>query len=134
MKGLLRIFLFCLFALWLTPNFISAFKIIGDFKTLVISAIVLSLIYLFIRPILNIFFLPINLLSLGLLSWLTNVAVLYLLTFFVPQIKITNWQFSGISYEGFIVPAYHFNQLLTYIIVSLFLTIVINFLTWLCRD
>lgn len=133
MKGLLRTFLFCLFALWLTPNIIPAFKIVGDFKALFTAALVLSLIYIFVKPILKVFFLPINLLSLGLLSWLSNVAVLYLLTLFVPQIKISAWQFAGTSYQGIILPSYHFNQLFTFIIVSFFITIVINFLAWVCR-
>lgn len=133
MKRLVRIFLFSLFSLWLTPNLIEGFKITDGVETYALAAAALAFIYLFIKPILRLFFLPINLASLGLLSWVVNVAVLYLLTLIVPQIKISAWNFPGASFEGFIVPPYHFNQITTFIFVSFVLSFTINFLSWLSR-
>lgn len=133
MKRLARIFLFSLFALWLTPNLIGGFKIVDGAQTYVIGGATLGFIYLFIKPVLRLFFLPINLASLGLLSWLVNVAVLYLLTMIVPQVKISPWQFPGISYQGLVIPPYSFNQIATFILVSFVLSFIINFLAWLSR-
>lgn len=133
MKRLVRIFLFSLFALWLTPNLIESFKIVGGIETYIVGGAILAFIHFFVKPILRLFFLPINLASLGLLSWVVNVAVLYLLTLIVPQIKISAWNFPGASFEGFIVPPYHFNQITTFILVSFVLSFTINFLSWLSR-
>ncbi|MBI4999177.1 phage holin family protein [Candidatus Gottesmanbacteria bacterium] len=133
MKRLARIFLFSFFALWLTPNLIGGFKIADGLETYVIGGAVLAFIYLFIKPILQLFFLPINLLSLGFLSWLVNVALLYLLTIIVPQVQIFAWQFPGISYQGFVVPPYFLSQIATFILVSFILSLIINFLDWLSR-
>ena len=133
MKKLARIFLFSLFALWLTPNLIGGIKIVGDWQTYIISSAALSLIFLFVKPVLRLFLLPVNLLSLGLLSWVVNVAILYLLTLIIPQIKISDWNFPGISYEGFVIPSYYFNQIATFVIVSLILSFIINFLVWISK-
>lgn len=133
MKTLIRIFLFSLFSLWLTPSLIGGLKISGGWQIYLLSAAVLGGIYLFVRPILKLLFFPINLVSLGLLSWLTNVAVLYLLTLVVPQITISAWQFPGFSYQGIIVPSCPLNQIATFIVVALTLSLIINFLVWLSR-
>lgn len=133
MKALLKIFLFSLSSLWLTAKIIDGFKITGGMETYLASGVALAIIYFFVRPILRLFFLPINLLSLGLLSWVINVAILYLLTLVIPQIKISPWQFAGFSYQGFVIPPYYFSQIATFIVVSLVLSFIINFLGWLCR-
>jgi putative membrane protein len=133
MKTLLRIFLFSLFALWLTPNLIGGFKIANGLETYVIGGATLAFIYFFVKPVLRLFFLPINLLSLGLLSWLVNVALLYLLTIMVPQVQISAWQFPGISYQGIVIPAYYLNSMTNFVLVSFVLSFIINFLSWLSR-
>lgn len=133
MKGLLRTFLFSLFAIFVTQSFISGFQVVGDWQIYLISAAALTFILFFVKPLLKLFFLPINLLSLGLLGWLVNVAVLYLLTLAVWQIKISAWDFPGFSYQGVIVPAYHFSPIPVFIIISFTISFIINFLNWLTK-
>lgn len=133
MKTLLRTSLFSLFALWLTTQLVGGFKIVGDWQTYILGATVLAFIYIFVKPILRLFFLPINFLSLGLLSWLVNVALLYLLTLMVPQVQISAWQFPGISYQGIVIPSYYLNSMTNFVLVSFVLSFIINFLSWLSR-
>lgn len=133
MKTLLRAFLFSLFGLWLTTYLVRGFRVSGNYQTLVIGAAALGIIYLFVKPILKLFFFPINLLSLGLLSWLINVAILYILTVLVPQISVTAWNFPGISYGGIVIPAYPLNQIATFVVAALTLSFIVNFLTWLSK-
>ncbi len=133
MKTLLRVFLGSLLGLLITQKLVGGFKIPNHLQTVVFAAGALTFIYVFVRPILKLLFLPINLLSLGLLSWLINVAVLYLLTLLVPQISISAWQFPGVSYQGFIIPAYNLSQIGTFIVTALTLSLIINFLVWLSR-
>lgn len=133
MKKLLRTFLFSLFALWFVPQVMGGFQLEGDGQTYLAGAAVLAFIYIFIKPLLKLFFLPINFLSLGLLSWLVNVAVLYLLTMIVPQVRIAAWSFPGLAYQGFTVPAYHLNQTANFILVSFVLSFIVNFLSWISK-
>ncbi len=133
MKTLLRLFLYSTFALWLTQVVSGGLKIAGGLETQILAGAALAFIYLFVKPILKLFFLPINLLSLGLLSWLINVAILYVLTMMVPQITISAWQFYGLSYQGFSLPSYYFSQTTSFVASALILSFFINFLVWLSR-
>lgn len=133
MKRLLRVFLFSLFALFVTSNLVGGLEVGDDPQTYVAGAAALAFLYLFIKPILRLLFLPVNLASLGLLSWVVNVAVLYLLTMIIPKIKITAWDFPGYSYQGFAIPPYSLSPTATFVFVSLTLSIIINFLLWLSR-
>jgi len=133
MKGLLRVFLINLFTLWLTAQAVAGFKVQNGWETYIFGAAVLGLILIFIKPLLKLLFLPINFLTLGIFSWVINVAILYLLTIFVPQIRILPFQFSGFSYQGFNIPALSFGLFQSFLVTSFVISLISNFLTWLYR-
>lgn len=128
MKHIIRVFIYNVFGLWLTSQILPAITIRGNWQVILISGIILSLLMLFIKPLLKILFIPINILTFGLLSWFINVIVIYILTLLVPQVIISAWKFPGITYMGFAVPAYEFNFLLSLILVSLAITFITNLL------
>ncbi|AKM81631.1 MAG: hypothetical protein UT13_C0001G0671 [Candidatus Pacebacteria bacterium GW2011_GWF2_38_9] len=76
--------------------------------TLIIAAVVLTLLEKLVRPILKILFLPINVVTLGLFSLVINVFILYLATYLVPGFVISNVVIFGI----------HFNQFFSLLLVS----------------
>lgn len=128
MKYLLRSFLFYAFALWLTSQIIPGISIQGQWQGIFITACVLSLLMLTIQPLLKILFIPINIMTFGLLSWAVNVIVIYLLTFFVPGMTISSWYFSGFSAYGFVIPGFTISYLLSLIIVTVVITTIVNIL------
>ena len=133
MKGLLRGFLINLFTLRLTSQIVLGFKLENGWETYILGALVLTLILIFIKPLLKLLFLPINFLTLGVFSWIINVAVIYLLTIFVPQIKVLAFQFPGFSYQGFTIPSMYLGYFQSFIIISFTISIISNFLAWLSR-
>ena len=133
MKGIFRSFLINLFTLSLASKIVLGFKLENGWQTYVLGAMVLSLILIFIKPLLKLLFLPINFLTLGVFSWIINVVVLYLLTVFVPQIKVSAFQFLGFSYQGFTIPSMYFGNFQSFIVISFIISIISNFLTWLSR-
>src|SRR5476651_2094821 len=88
MKTLLRSFGIYLLALYFIPQIVPGFTIDGGFMTLLIGSVVLALMSLILKPILNIFSFPINMLTLGLFSIIVNAIILYLLTILVPNITV----------------------------------------------
>ena len=64
-------------ALWITDWLLSGMHI-ADFKTALLAAILVGLINTFIRPVLLILTAPINILTLGLFTFVVNAIVLYL--------------------------------------------------------
>ncbi len=88
MKKHLRVFFFNIFALWVVKNILPGVSYSGGFHTLIWASLVLTLVNIIIRPLVNLLLLPINLITLGSFRWLVNVATIYLVTVFVPQLYL----------------------------------------------
>lgn len=128
MKYLVRLFLFHVFALWFTSQVLPTLIVRGNWQVLFTGGLVLSLLMLLIAPVLRILFIPINILTFGLLSWFVNVVVLWLLTLVVPEISVRAWTFPGSSWGGFVIPPIHLDYVPSLIISSLVLTFLTNLL------
>jgi uncharacterized membrane protein YvlD (DUF360 family) len=128
MKYIARVFLFNVFALWFTSQIFPGFKIQGSWQSVIIAGIVLSILMIFIRPILKILFIPINILTFGVLSWFVNVIVLYLLTVLLTEVEILPWVFMRTDYYGFVIPEIHFSYFVTLILSAISITFFSNLL------
>lgn len=128
MKYVLRLFLFHSFSLWLASQMLPGLALAQSWQMVLFAGFVLSLLMLVIAPILRILFIPINILTFGLFSWLINGIVLYLLTVFVPEVSVTGWQFNGGSFLGIAIPAMHITYVASLIICSMVVTFFVNFL------
>jgi putative membrane protein len=93
----------------------------------------LSVLFFIVKPILNIITLPLNIITLGLFSFVINAVILYLLTIFVPRISISAFAFSGYSSLGFVIPAFSVNTFFAFIFASISLSLVVGFLRWLTK-
>ncbi len=78
-------------AIFLAAYLIPGFIFEGDILTLAIAGLILGLINTFIRPILRLISTPLIILSLGLFSLAINMALLWLLEYFVPELTITGF-------------------------------------------
>lgn len=133
MKRYLRSFVYNLASLWAALNLIDGVKFYGDYLTLLKASFVLTVINLIVRPLISLLLLPINLLTLGMFRWLANVIALYLVTLFVPQLVISDFQFLGANLQGFIIPQMHFSQFWALVLTSFFLSLFSSFLFWLSK-
>ncbi|MBI2329814.1 phage holin family protein [Candidatus Daviesbacteria bacterium] len=131
MKTLLRYFLINLGALWLTTKIIPGLTYTGGFKSLLIGGLVFMLINLFLVPLLKILLLPLNLLTLGVFAWITNVIALYALTTLVSDFKLVPYIFPGLQYNGINLPPYELSTFLVAVAASFLIGIITNFLQWL---
>ena len=134
MKHVVRVFLFNVFGLWLTSQLLPALIIPVGWQVMVFAGFILSILMLIVAPILRILFIPINILTFGLLSWLVNVIVLFLLTIFVPEIRVVPWTFVGFSWSGFSVPAMHVTYFWALVLTSLLVSAITNILHWVSEE
>lgn len=132
MKTLFRYFLINLVSLYLTTRLISGLSYTGGIKSLIIGAFVFMLINWILVPLLKILFLPLNLLTLGLFSWITNVLALYALTT-VSDFQLIPYFFPGFYLNGFMIPATDLSTFLVAVLASLLIGIITHFLQWLAR-
>lgn len=133
MKWLLRNTAFYAFALFLLPIIVSGVSISGGLPTLLIGGFILTIMLLIVKPIVNVISLPLNIITLGLFSALTNVIILYLLTVLVPNISVRAFVFEGITYAGFHIPRVSLNLFFAYVVTAAILSVIIGCITWLTK-
>ena len=131
MKFILRSVVINTIAIWITSRLVAGLSYGGSLTTLLVAALAFGLINIFVRPLLKIIMLPINLLTLGLFSWLINVLILYLTTLVVAGLTLHPFDFYGLGYRGFSVPATHISLLGTAILASFGISLIGRLLYWL---
>ena len=133
MKTIIRKILTYIGVLYFLPQFIPGVHISDGFPTLLIGGVALTLLFLVLKPILNLISFPVNFVTLGIFSLIVNVLLLYLLTVFVSGINITAFSYPRIDFEGFIIPALVFNTFFAYVYVSFVVSSVDSLITWLTK-
>src|SRR5579872_5113357 len=133
MRTILRHTAFNAFSLFLLPQFLSGVKIAGGLPTYIIGGFVLALIFIFVKPILSLISLPLNIMTLGLFSFLSNVVLIYILTVLVPAISIRSFNYTGGSNAGFVIPKMHVNAFFAYLVAAMVLSLIDIFLSWVTK-
>lgn len=134
MRSFLRSALFNAFSIFLISQILPGVKVSGGILTYIFGGVALTFLLIILRPLLNILTLPLNLVTLGFFSFLSNVIIFYLLTVFVSGISITSFTFPGINYVGFVIPKIYFNTLFAFILVSFLQSVIFSFLTWITKN
>lgn len=134
MKYLIRVFLFNTFGLWLTGQILPFFTIGTSWEAILLGGLFLTILMLIVKPILHILFIPINIMTFGLISWVVNVVVVYLLTLLEPTIQVTSWEFPGFTWAGFVIPAMSFSYIISLICATLTLTCITTILHKVSED
>ena len=133
MKKYLRSYLLMVVSLGLAGRLVSSISFQENDKTILVASLVFTLINLFVKPILGLLLLPINLITLGFFRWLINVFAFYLVLVLVPQMKVEPYLFPGFSHAGFIFPALHLSFFWTLVLISFIISTVFGLLSWLFR-
>jgi len=131
MKFLLRLSLLNSICLFTVASFFPGLIISQQFIHLLYSGFALTLVNLLIKPIIKLFLLPLNLLTLGLFHWISNVISLFIFTKIVNYIQIISFISPVINKADFIIPSFSVNFIVSLIISSLLLSIFFNLLDWL---
>jgi putative membrane protein len=90
--GIVLRFLGTVAAVVLTVNIVPGIEVSGGWLTILLVALVWSVITMVIRPILSILTLPITLITFGLFAFILNALLFWAMEFVVP----------GFSVEGFL--------------------------------
>lgn len=133
MKYLLKRYLIIAIAVYLVTQIIGGFFIENSWKGFFYSALILTILMYIAKPIVDLFLLPINLLSLNLASWLMNILTIYIWTLLATDITISSWQFEGFKFSLFSLSPFYFLRWQMIILVGIVLTIVIQVLNWVLK-
>jgi putative membrane protein len=107
---------------------------VGGLGTLVLAGVIISLANLFVRPLINLFLLPIHLLTLGTFRWLANLITLYLVTLIIPSLAIHSFISPRIDLTYLIIPSIQFSPFGAFVVATFTLTAIFHCLYWLFQD
>lgn len=133
MKSLLRNTFINALSLAVLVQIVPGLIVNGGLLSYLAGGLALSILFIFVKPVLNLISLPLNLITLGLFSFLANAVIFYLLTVFITSISITSFTFPGLSFSGFIIPKIFFNTFFAFIIIALLQSLIVNLLSWLMK-
>lgn len=133
MKSLLRNFFINLSALWATAYFLPAFSISEGIKGYLLGALFFMIANLSLVPLLKLLLLPLNLLTLGLFTWVGNILALYLLVTNIPSFSVHPYLFPGVNLNGFIIPPAPLSSFHVAILASFMIGLIIHSLSWLLK-
>lgn len=131
MRTILRSFFITLFSLWATTRIVDGFRIENSIQGLLIASSALLIANVFVKPIVKILFLPLNIATLGLFTIVINALILYGLDYMLVEVVVGKWNFGGISYGGYTIPGITFGIIPTYLVSASIISGITSFLRWL---
>ena len=135
MRAILKQTLINSFSLFFLAAVYPGLKIPVDILGLLWTGLVLTLLNYLAKPLIKLILLPLNLLTLGLLSWLSQVLVLVIAVRLVPDLQVLTFVAPAWQQSGFSVPAMVISLWISFIFASLGLSLIYKLLeTVLCPD
>ncbi len=128
MKRITRMLIFSAVALYLTSLWNAGFKVNFNPHIFVRTILLVAFFYYLVIPISKIILLPINLLTLGLLSTLIYFILFYIFITRFSLVQIKPWDFPGLAFYGISIKSFQVDYLLNILFSSISLSFIINFL------
>ena len=132
MKDFLRQSLINSFSLYLVSSVFPGLTVPRMVFNLIWAGIIFTLINRLVKPIIKLFLLPINLVTLGLFGWLANVLVLLIATRLVDSLTVAGFVSQPFSYSGFSVPGLTFSPFIALVVASFLLSLTFRGIMYLC--
>jgi len=132
MKKIIRNLVFYTLALYLVSMLIPGFNVKSDLRGLLLCGVTFALVFSLINPILKLLLLPLNLLTLGLFSFLSQVFTVYIYMWIFPEyIKIVAWNFGGwtVPFLGLSIPSGTVSEFLTVTVSTFIISFVVSTLS-----
>lgn len=127
MRSFLKVLLLNTLALALVAHISPGVTYQNNLSVLLITALVLALANAIVLPFLKVLFIPINIISLGLLGWFVHVIILYGVTLLV----------AGFQIEAFTLNVLDTSIVLStfwaFVVVTLMLNITTSIINWIVR-
>jgi putative membrane protein len=111
--------------------FLSGVHLDSTWSSYLIASLVFVLFNFFLTPIIKLLLLPINLLTLGLFRWMTNVLVLYLFDLVYDGISIASFNYPGYSSAIISLPSGHLGLFWVLVLASLLMSLTYSLITTL---
>ncbi len=131
MKRILFAILLNMLSIAVVSYFIPGLRYEGGLVTLGIISVILAVGNIFVKPIIKIFTLPIELVTLGLFGIIINAGMLYLISYLYPQFSLHGFYFAGFDNPYFAINSMQIPQWGTAVIASFLIGVITSLISWL---
>ena len=128
MKRISRMLIFSGIALFLTSLWNRGFQVDLNPDIFIKTIILVALFYYLVIPVSKIILLPMNLITLGILSSLLYFILFYLFITRFSLVRIVPWEFPGFNFNGLIIKSFNIGYILNMVLSSVSLSFIINLL------
>ncbi len=131
MKGFFQEIIINSAALYITLSIFTGLGVSGGFWGIFTAAVLITIGFRVLKPVINIITLPLNVITFGLFQALVVAFIVFLITLIYPQMQITPFQFVGAQFFGIIIQPFFVTLFLSYIIISGTIYLINRSLFWL---
>lgn len=128
MKKIARMLVFSALSIFITSLWNRGFVLPSSLLVFIQAVVVITFVYYLIVPLSKIILLPLNLLTLGLVSFLLYLFILHIMSQGFHLFHINSWTFEGITILGLTIPRTDISYLGNLVLSSLSLSSIINLL------
>lgn len=128
MKKIFRMIFFSVVAIFLTSLWNKGFFIENDLLIYLKAALIISIVYYLVVPATKLILLPLNILTLGLVSMIFYGIIFYLVFNNIGLITIKAWHFGGGKLFNFIIMPMDINYFTNIFLSAFSISIIINLL------
>ena len=118
-------------SLFLVSLFLSGLVVRGGFPSFIYAGILLAIFSVILDPVIKVVTLPFNILTLGLLSFLTTFVALFILTLFYHSVSVYPFAINSFSILGLRVGHIAVGGILSYVVISATIYILSKVLDWI---
>lgn len=116
---------------YVAQYFLAGVHLDSTWSAYLVASLVFVIFNFFLSPIIKLLLLPINLLTLGLFRWLTNVLILYLFDLIYNGIQITAFNYPGFTSSLIALPATHLSLFWVLVLTSLIMSLTYSLISGL---
>lgn len=116
---------------YVTQYFLDGVHLDNTISTYLLASFVFVIFNFVLSPIIKLLLLPINLLTLGLLRWVTNVLVLYLFDLVYDGINISSFSYPGLQTSWLTLPPGYLGLFWVLVLTSLIMSLTYSLLSML---
>lgn len=123
MKHYLRKLIIVFLSLYLAYSLIPTIHLGSSPKNFVVIIAAFFLVGIVIRPVFSLILIPLNFLTIGLVSFILNILTIFILTSFLHGVSIGAYSFAGANLGGIILQPTALNQITTIVLVAALITV-----------
>lgn len=124
MRYLLRQYVMCLSALFLTPFVFNGMTVQNGISGYLFAALLFMLGLLILKPILQIIALPISLITFGFFPIIITMVILFTVSLLDRGFSIHSFLFPGFSFLFISLPQFPVNLFLSYVLISVTIQLI----------